>query len=92
MTTALRMLRTLLRVPAANGRGARDSPTVLSVFIHDSIFVPLLLYIHPSLENERLEAIASLILVVVAAAAFVAVGVVEETIAFYFGNGISESW
>lgn len=49
-------------------------------------FVALLLYLHPSLESERLEAVASLILVVVAAAAFVAVGAVEETIAFIFGR------
>lgn len=60
---------------------------VLAVFAFViAAFVALLLYIHPSLENERLEAIASLILVVVAAAAFVSVGAVEETIAFMFGK------
>jgi uncharacterized membrane protein HdeD (DUF308 family) len=49
-------------------------------------FVALLLYVHPTLEYERLEAIASLILVAVAAAAFVSVGAVEETIALIFGK------
>ena len=50
------------------------------------VFVMVLLYLHPDLEYERLAGIAALILVAVAATAFVAVGVVEETIAYQFGR------
>ncbi|HEV2275296.1 MAG TPA: DUF308 domain-containing protein [Acidobacteriaceae bacterium] len=49
-------------------------------------FVLLLLRLHPSLVDERLETIASLVLVVAAAAALVTMGMVEETIAFQFGR------
>ena len=49
-------------------------------------FLAILLYLYPSLASERLEAIASLAIVVVAAAVFVAMGFVEGTIAFQFGK------
>jgi uncharacterized membrane protein HdeD (DUF308 family) len=48
-------------------------------------FLAVLLYLSPRLANQRMEAIVSLAIVVVAAAVFVAMGLVEGTIAFQFG-------
>jgi len=47
--------------------------------------VTTLLYIHPSLEDMRLEAIASLIVVSVIAGVFLIFGIVGETVAVLFG-------
>jgi uncharacterized membrane protein HdeD (DUF308 family) len=49
-------------------------------------FVAFVFRITPSLADERLEVIASLAIVVVAAAAFVIIGMVEGTMAFQFGR------
>ena len=49
-------------------------------------FVAFLFYIRPGLADERLEVIASLGIVIVAAAAFVAMGMIEGIMAFYFGK------
>lgn len=49
-------------------------------------FVAFLFYIRPSLADERLEVIASLAIVIVAAAAFVAMGMIEGIMVFYFGK------
>jgi hypothetical protein len=49
-------------------------------------FVAFLFYIRPSLADERLEVIASLGIVIVAAAAFVAMGMIEGIMVFYFGK------
>jgi hypothetical protein len=49
-------------------------------------FVALLLRIRPSLADERLEVIASLTIVVITAAAFVTIGMIEGTMAFQFGR------
>jgi uncharacterized membrane protein HdeD (DUF308 family) len=49
-------------------------------------FAAFLLRVGPSLADERLEVIASLAIVIVAAAAFAFMGMIEGTIAFYFGR------
>src|SRR6476619_6003201 len=49
-------------------------------------FVAFLFYVRPSLADERLEVIASLGIIIVAAAAFVAMGMIEGIMAFYFGK------
>ncbi len=49
-------------------------------------FVAFVFRISPSLADQRLEVIASLAIVVVTAAAFVTIGVVEGTMAFQFGS------
>jgi len=49
-------------------------------------FVAFLFYIRPGLADERLEVIASLGIVIVAAAAFVAMGMIEGIMVFYFGR------
>ena len=48
-------------------------------------FVILLLRIRPGLADERLEIVSSLVIVVISAAVFVMMGMVEGTIAFQFG-------
>lgn len=49
-------------------------------------FVGLLSRIRPSLADERLEVIASLTIIVAAAAAFATMGMIEGTMAFQFGR------
>lgn len=48
-------------------------------------FIAMLLYLDPSFANPRLEAIASLAMVVVVATAFVTIGMTEGIIALQFG-------
>jgi uncharacterized membrane protein HdeD (DUF308 family) len=48
-------------------------------------FVGFLFYLTPSLAGEKLEAITSLIIVILVASAFVMMGVIEEVVAFQFG-------
>ena len=50
------------------------------------VFVTFLLHIRPSLADERLEVIASLLVVVVVAAALASMGMIEGTMAFQFGT------
>src|ERR1700750_1510459 len=50
------------------------------------VFALFLLPWRPSFADERLEVIASLAIVVVAATAFVSMGVIEGTMAFQFGR------
>jgi uncharacterized membrane protein HdeD (DUF308 family) len=49
-------------------------------------FVVFLLRIRPSLADERLEVIASLAIVILAAAVFTMMGIIEGAIAFEFGK------
>lgn len=49
-------------------------------------FVIFLAHIRPSLADERLEVIASLIVVILAAAMFTTMGIIEGAIAFEFGT------
>jgi uncharacterized membrane protein HdeD (DUF308 family) len=49
-------------------------------------FVVFLMRLRPSLADERLEVMASLVIVVVAATAFVFMGMIEGTTAFQFGK------
>lgn len=49
-------------------------------------FVVFLLRIRPGLADERLETVASLAIVVIAAVVFVMMGMIEGTIAFQFGR------
>ncbi len=57
--------------------------TVVTLLI---AFIAALIYLNPTLANQRLEVVASLVLVVLVAAAFVTIGLVEGTIAFQFGT------
>jgi hypothetical protein len=50
------------------------------------VFVVFLLRIRPSLADERLEVIASLAIVVLAATVFSTLGMIEGTISFQFGT------
>ena len=61
----------------------RVTLVVLAVLL--ASIVTTLLYIHPSLEDSRLEAIASLIVVTVIGGVFLIIGIVEETSAVLFG-------
>ena len=49
-------------------------------------FVALLIWVHPSFTDQQLEAVTSLVIVVLAATVFVVMGTIEETIAFQFGK------
>lgn len=49
------------------------------------LFISIVLALHPSLAHQRFEVIASLALVIAAAAVFVTIGMVEGVVAFQFG-------
>ena len=49
------------------------------------LFISIVLALHPSLAHQRFEVIASLALVITAAAVFVTIGMVEGVVAFQFG-------